>query len=306
MSERIPFTVIGGYLGAGKTTLLNHILRNNDGRRFALLINDFGSINIDVKLIENQDGDTMNLANGCVCCSLAGGFVLAINTLLERNPLPDHVIVEASGVADPHKVAQYGHMRQLTLDGVIVVADAETVRQKARDKYVGRTVIRQLQSADVLIVNKIDLVDDSTRAAVRAWLREQVPNVHTIEAQQAIVPMPMLLGLELKQPPLSQPDDGYDHTHDSDYDTWSFTSNDPLGRATFEAFVTQLPDGIIRAKGVLYLAEEPGQRFVFQLVGKRWSLKPGGDWAGCDPRSQLVMIGLPGSIDPDWLQRRIS
>jgi len=108
MNDRIPFTVIGGYLGAGKTTLLNHILRNNDGRRFALLVNDFGSINIDAALIKNQDGETINLANGCICCTLAAGFASAIYTILERDPLPDHIIVEASGVADPHKVAQYG------------------------------------------------------------------------------------------------------------------------------------------------------------------------------------------------------
>lgn len=305
-NNKIPFTVIGGYLGAGKTTLLNHILHNSDGCRFALIVNDFGSINIDAELIESQDGDTINLANGCVCCSLAGGFVLAINTLLERDPLPEQIIVEASGVADPHKVAQYGHLPGLTLDGVIVVADAETVRQKARDKYVGQTVIRQLQSADVLILNKVDLVDDPTRAAVRAWMSERAPDARLIEAEQAIVPVQMLLGLALDHPSPSQYDAGLDHTHDADYETWSFTSAKPLKRATFEDFVTDLPAGIIRAKGILLLADEAEQRFIFQLVGKRWHIKPSGEWAGREPCSQLVLIGLPGSIDPTWLQRRIS
>lgn len=303
MLERIPFTVIGGYLGAGKTTLLNHILRHNDGRRFALLVNDFGSINIDAELIENRDGDTMNLANGCICCTLASGFISAIYTLLERDLLPDQIIVEASGVADPHKIAQYGHIRQLSLDGVIVVADAETVRQKARDKYVGRTVIQQLQSADLLILNKVDLVEDATRAAVRAWLAEQAPDVRIIEAQQAAVPIPMLLGMNIDHP--DDPPSAHDHDHGADYDTWSFTADEPLDRAAFEALVQQLPAGIMRAKGILCLQEAPEQCFVFQLVGTRWSLKAAGDWGEHRPQSQLVMIGVPGSIDGNSYRQQL-
>jgi G3E family GTPase len=115
----------------------------------------------------------------------------------------------------------------------------------------------------------------------------------------------MLLGLKLDPARLSQLDDEHEHDHSSDYDTWSFESDAPLSRARIETFATHLPEGIIRAKGMLYLKEAPEQRFVFQLVGKRWSLKPAGDWAGREPRSQVVMIGLPGSIDAAWLQQKI-
>ena len=156
--DPIPLTVIGGYLGAGKTTLLNQLLRHNAGRRLAVLVNDFGSINIDAALITQHDGETMSLTNGCICCSLANGFLTALTQLKERPEPPEHIIVEASGVADPLKIGQYGHLPGFRLDGVIVLADAETVRRRARDSYVGRTVIRQLQGADVLILTKPDLV----------------------------------------------------------------------------------------------------------------------------------------------------
>jgi len=109
MQSAIPLTVIGGYLGSGKTTLLNALLRQPHGKRFALLVNDFGSINIDAGLIENQQGETINLANGCICCSLAAGFVVALNTVLNLQSRPDQVIIEASGVADPRKIANYGN-----------------------------------------------------------------------------------------------------------------------------------------------------------------------------------------------------
>ncbi|RMF03443.1 MAG: GTP-binding protein, partial [Chloroflexi bacterium] len=95
--QPIPLTVIGGYLGAGKTTLLNHILRHNQGRRLAVIVNDFGKINIDAGLIESRDGETINLANGCVCCTLSGGLGVTLNNLLQRRPPPEHIIIEASG-----------------------------------------------------------------------------------------------------------------------------------------------------------------------------------------------------------------
>ena len=118
MTGSLPFTVIGGYLGAGKTTLLNHLLTNARGLRVAVLVNDFGSVNIDVDLIRSHDGDTINLANGCMCCSLVGGFAQAIGQVRNRAESFDHVVIEASGVADPAKIAQYGQMYELPLDGI--------------------------------------------------------------------------------------------------------------------------------------------------------------------------------------------
>ena len=158
----IRFTVIGGYLGAGKTTLLNRILTKAKGVRYALLINDFGEINIDAKLIESQTDSQINLTNGCVCCTLVDGFHEAVDQLCHLQPPPDHIIVEASGVADVSNLAQYGYGPNLALDGVLVLADAETVQEKADDKYVSTTVRRQLTAADIIILIKIDLVSVET------------------------------------------------------------------------------------------------------------------------------------------------
>jgi len=127
----LPLTVLGGYLGSGKTTLLNHLLTQADGIRVAVLVNDFGEVNIDAALITGHDGDTISLSNGCMCCKMADGFAAAIAEILKQANRFDHVIVEASGVAEPGKIAQTGQAFGLKVDGVLVVVDAEQVRNQA-------------------------------------------------------------------------------------------------------------------------------------------------------------------------------
>ena len=301
--NKIPLTIIGGYLGAGKTTLINRLLRHNEGRRLAVIVNDFGRINIDAELIESRDGDTINLANGCICCTLGGDLAMTLLNLAESANPPDHVIIEASGVADPAQVAQYGHMPGLRLDGVIVLADAEMVRQKARDKYVGEQVRQQLRAADVLLLNKVDLATPESRRAVRAWLAEQVPGARIVETVQGNAPLPLLLGEEGARPftPGEQMATAVPpatkHHHDLAYETWSWEGREPVQEAAFRAFVAQLPAGVIRGKGILHLAGEPERRAIFQLVGQRWNLKPGEPWGDTPPQSRLALIGLPGSLD---------
>lgn len=298
----IPLTVIGGYLGAGKTTLLNRLLHQSDGRRFAVLVNDFGSINIDAALIASHDGETMSLANGCICCSLANGFLTALTQLRDRAEPPEHIIVEASGVADPLKIGQYGHTPGFLLEGIIVLADAETVRKRSRDKYVGRTVVRQLQGADLLILTKPDLVSDDARAAVRDWMRQVAPRAAYLESSHGAVPPELILGTKLHKatdsagtapPDLREP--GIDH--DVAYETWTYEPEHPLTGDVLRAFATALPAGVLRAKGLVYLEEDPEHAAIFQLVGKRWSLKQGPAWDSRPPRTQIVLIGLPGSRD---------
>ena len=222
MQRTIPYTIIGGYLGAGKTTLLNHLLRNNEGLRLAVLVNDFGDINIDADLVVNNDGDTINLASGCICCSLADGFMQALARLRDHGDRIDHIIVEASGVSDPVKIGQYGAILNYGLDGVIVLADAEQIQEKAGDKYVGDTVLRQLQGADLLVLNKIDLVTPQQLADVRTWLAECAPGVRIVEATEGQIPLPILLGAHLDdRSPVAEEahmnGDRDRHAHDSDH-----------------------------------------------------------------------------------------
>jgi G3E family GTPase len=303
LAARIPLTVVGGYLGAGKTTLVNHVLRHNADRRFAVLVNDFGQINIDADLIAGQEDGTIALTNGCVCCSLAGGFVVALSALREREPPPEHVIVEASGVSDPHKIAQYGHIPGYRLDGTVVVADAEAVRQRAADRQIGAQIRQQLLGADLIVLNKSDLVSESEKAAVRDWLRALVPAARIVEAAQGRVAVPLLLGSEEADGPPRTGAEGalhgaaHAHEPDRDYTSWSYAGEGALDGDAFRALLAALPEGVLRGKGIVSLQEDPDHRFVFQLVGKRWSVKRDAAWGDAPPRTRLVLLGLPGSLN---------
>ncbi|MGI9597009.1 MAG: CobW family GTP-binding protein [Acidimicrobiales bacterium] len=310
MIQDSAVTVIGGYLGAGKTTLVNHILRTAD-QRVAVLVNDFGDIDIDAALIESADGDTISLANGCICCSLVDGLAAALTTIKELDPRPERLVIEASGVADPASIAAYGHSSGLSLDAVVVVVDAETVRARSADKYVGDTVLTQLRSADILVLNKIDLVDSATADATRAWLRDVIPTAVIVDSEHAEVAPALLFGAveagDRARP--IQADGGHDehdHRHGEDlFESWSWAGDEPLERATIERLMAALPEAVVRAKGVVSLLEDPDRAMVLQRVGGRWTLRPRGPWAG-RPTSQIVVIGMKGAIDDGWLSDQLA
>jgi G3E family GTPase len=305
MMSKVPFTVIGGYLGAGKTTLLNHLLANTEGLRIAVLVNDFGRVNIDAGLIRSHAGDTITLANGCICCSIADNFALVMGKLLHRANDFDHIIIEASGVADPAKIAQYGHMYRLPLDGIVVVADAEQVRTQAQNKYVGDTVLRQFNQADLIILNKTDLVSGADLASLRSWFAEIAPGTPRFETAQAEVPIAVLLGA-YKPPMLGYPlsetlpyaDNGvHQDNHGQLFETWTLSPVGPLSRETLAQFAARMGDEIYRAKGVVWLGDDRDRRYIYQQVGTRWSLVPGPVWGDEPGSSQLVVIGRRGCTD---------
>ena len=297
----VPLTVIGGYLGAGKTTLLNHLLRNSDGLRIAALVNDFGDINIDADLIESTDGETIALTNGCACCTLADGLTTVIGGLRERTGDFDHIVIESSGVADPLKIGQIGAAFGFPLVGVAVLVDAEAVRAQSTDKYVGDTVTRQLGSADLLIVNKSDLVAPGELESLQAWLSETVPDTPRLSTDGGRVD-PAILLASLHESDASAVDVG---SHDS-FESWSFRTEVPLRRSDVDAFLTALPPGVVRAKGILRLADDATNNYLLQRVGRRTSLLPlNAVSTGDSVDTRLVVIGVPGSIDGELFARQL-
>lgn len=282
MSELIPFTVIGGFLGAGKTTLLNRLLRGGEGRRFAVLVNDFGALDIDGGLVAAHSGDTIALANGCLCCTIGDSLVTTLLGLLERPERFDHIVVEASGVADPGRIADLAVLEpRLLRDGVIVIVDAAQVRERAADRRVRDTILRQLKAADLLVLNKTDLADDLP--ALRDWLGAQ-STAPTLEARHGDVPLELLFGLDR----IGAPGDGA--TVDA-FASWSYEWPEPVERADLLAMLREAPGEILRAKGIVCFADAPDRRSAVHLVGRRLDVSDEGPW-GDTPGSRLVMLGL--------------
>ncbi|MFN8022031.1 MAG: GTP-binding protein [Acidimicrobiales bacterium] len=295
----IPVTVIGGYLGAGKTTLVNRLLAGSSGERLAVLVNDFGSVSIDATLIEAADGDTIRLANGCVCCSLAGGFVEALRRIADLDPRPDRLVVETSGVADPAGVAQYAHLPGFELDAVVVLADAETVRRRADDALVGRHVRRQLAGADVVVLNKADLVDAGALERLRDWVRTVAPATPVVTAIEAEVGLELLLGRRAAaidgtdEPDAHDAHDGHDHLHHA---TVTVTGGVAVARDALDTALAALDGDIVRVKGFVDLADTSGsvERVLVQRVGARLRITPTPVVAD-GPAVLLVVIGLTGT-----------
>lgn len=292
---RLPFTVIGGYLGAGKTSLLNHILANADGIRFAVLINDFGSVNIDAALITRHAGDTMELANGCICCSLSSGFAEVIGGIRDRADQFDHMIIEASGVSDPARIAEFGQMYGFPLDGIVVLADAEQVEASARDRFVGEAVRRQFERADLVLLNKTDLVSELEKARVLQWLTETASEAAIVETVGAQVPLPLLFALrytaENVMIPLHHHADHHQTTdHATLFRSWALQHDKPISRPLFEQFARDLAKHALRAKGFVHLTQHPGQRFIFHLIGPRWTLIEDRSWDHATIKTMLVII----------------
>ena len=294
----IPVTVIGGYLGAGKTTLINRLLRGGHGLRLAVLVNDFGAINIDAELIASHDGDTISLANGCVCCTITDALGDALDKVCEGLPKPEQIVIEASGIADPAKIAIYGRgWPGLRLDAVVTLVDGETIRARAHDKFVGNLVGRQVAAADVVILSKVDLLDDQSRQLARNWIAETAPGAHIVEAIEGDVPASLLLedGRAACAGPVPAKEA---HHHGEIFTALSFTDQRPFDRARLAALLDIWPIAVWRAKGLVFLREDPAHAYLLQRVGKRWSLDPHRTWGDQPPASKLVIIGITGSFDP--------
>jgi G3E family GTPase len=270
----IPVTTIGGYLGAGKTTLLNHVLSGDHGVRIAVLVNDFGSISIDEKLIVSRDGEIISLGNGCACCSIAGDLAEALDRLARLELRPDHILIEASGVAHPERITKLARSPGLATRHTIVVADAETVRKQACDKFVGRLIRDQLARADVIILNKTDLVDEPHLAAARAWIHGIAPKSRLAETVRGAVDPELLFGgANAASGPFSC-DAGEGAQSTQPFESYCWSTRGRLDLAALRAVIADLPATVVRAKGIIAAANQTEGTFVMHVVGARSAIEP--------------------------------
>ncbi|WP_372500900.1 GTP-binding protein (plasmid) [Tistrella mobilis] len=298
----VPVLVVTGYLGAGKTTLINRLLADAGGRRIAAIVNDFGAINIDEELIRARTDTVVGLANGCVCCTLQGDLLRTLKLLLARDPSPDHIIVEASGVADPAGIIQALSdpvlWKSTRLDAVLCVVDAEDLAAGPA-RRADPLWQAQLAAASFVVLTKAGGLDARAAADLARSLspRGKPP---VIDTAREPLPVALLLdgGPDLPALPgrrfTATAATGESHAG-SRFATTTWRSADPVSLVALQALIGALAPVLVRAKGIFRFTEKPGQTWLLQMVGQRVTLAPlSGDYPeGC----RLVLIAEAGRLD---------
>jgi G3E family GTPase len=326
MTAALPAAVIGGWLGAGKTTLVNALLRRAGGRRLAVLVNDFGSVNIDAELIEGAEAGVLALSGGCLCCAFGDDLLGTLAAVAARTPAPDAVLIELSGVALPAAVLRTLRLSPVVeVTGALVLADATAVRRQADDRYVGDTVRQQLQQADWVLVSKADLLAGGGELGdLERWLPTQAPQARLLPGAAAELPIELLLGWADDPHPNPLPHRGRGGAPflplplagEGRGEGWIPCPIAPAA-SIFETLTLPLPDGcdlhalgtrladpssgVLRAKGLARAAD--GQGRLLQVAAGRVSVTP----AVVAGQGRLLLIGLRGRWRPeallatDWL-----
>ena len=286
----LPVLIVTGFLGAGKTSLINRLLTGTHGRRIAAIVNDFGAINIDADLIVGRTGDVIGLSNGCICCSLQGDLLRSLKVLLTRPDPPDHVVVEASGIADPHGIVAAlldpVLWASVSLDAVLTVVDAEDCAENLA-RMVDPLWLAQVERADIVALVKTRSVETGPLAC-RLRTLTQAP---ILMPDDEALPLDLILGPGRVTRP---------HLHRHPITEDRFASLDienpaPAAMTLFQDAMETLAPGLLRAKGLMNFVELPGRTFLFQMVGRRATLAPyDRPQAGC----RLVLIGERGTFIP--------
>lgn len=307
----MPVTIITGFLGSGKTTLLNHILQNQQNLKVAVLVNEFGDINIDSQLLVSVEENMMELSNGCICCTINDGLVDAVYSVLERGDRIDYMIVETTGVADPLPIALTflgTELQHLTrLDSILTVVDSEAFTS---EHFQSDAAYAQIMYGDIIILNKTDLVSEEKLQELDTYINKTKSKARILRSQMGIVPIPLILDVEIDQSAIAATekiDHEHDHQHDANcqhdhhehhhsahlendgFISISFQSDRAFDLDKFQNFLDKkLSIDVFRAKGILRFASID-KRYVFQLSGKRYELK--NDDRDKPINNQLVIIG---------------
>ncbi|WP_315734326.1 GTP-binding protein [Bradyrhizobium sp. SZCCHNR1093] len=293
----VPVLLVAGSLGAGKTTLLNHLLANPDGRRIAAIVNDFGTVDIDAQLLGTVTEEVISLKNGCICCSLQGDLLRTLSSVIKRDPAPDAIAIETSGISDPAEI-----IRNLMDPVIFKVAPLETVvtlvdPQRLRDDpEIEHDALwrSQLRAADFVLLSKADLLDRAALDEVRAVVGRTKPQSAIFEIAHGIVAPDLLFSRDIRAPrelPKQVP------TMSQPFATLTWTSQAPLSLARFQQVIGKLAPRTLRIKGILLFTDHPGQPILFQSVATRGTLAPSPVPPADGLTAQLVLIGREGELD---------
>ncbi len=300
--EKVPVTVLTGYLGAGKTTLLNRILSEQHGRKYAVVINEFGELGVDNDLVVDTDEEVFEMNNGCICCTVRGDLIRIVGGLMKRRDRFDGIIIETTGLANPAPVAQTFFVDETVrdktrLDAIVTVVDAKHLPQRLADSPEAAD---QIAFADVIVLNKTDLVTPEELQSVEAAIRAINPFAKIHHAERARVPIADLLdqgAFDLNRVLAGRPDFLADesHTHNEDVRSISFEVETPLDPERFNAWIGVLlaerGADLLRTKGILSYAGE-NRRFAFQAVHMIADGDFIGPWKPGETRSsRIVFIG---------------
>lgn len=308
---KLPVSLITGFLGSGKTTCINQLLENALDLRIAVLVNELGQIDIDSQLIRSKDKNKVELTNGCICCSINDSLMQSVVDILARRDSVDYLVVETTGVADPLPIMQTFLATELwsftRLDAVITLVDAESFDLKTL--YDSQAAAQQILYADILVLNKADLVDGDRLQSLKSDLTQYRPKIRILTATYGHVPWELLLDVNLtKRENLIQDQllgavlpKASSHLQDDGFISIEFESHHPFNLRTFQKFLeSQLPLDVIRGKGVLWF-QESEERHVFQLCGQRITLQ--NDPWNSQPKTELVLIGR--NLDRLSLQQQL-